>query len=517
MYRNYPHCHVMHSQERVSMTWAEVSTLIKEHVYGKRSPRFSNPRQRLQFVALLVLMAVTTARPGDISISEGYGDRPYCITWKDVEFILFRSETPDANASMHGLRLPCCLTLRFCKGSKEIRGCRQVLLSRDLSVPCILDPVDLLVALALEDDAVEEPVLSCYETLNLGFLKPGEMLTLSIRDEKREIPALRSIVHEDGLYSVDPVIGLKEKAAENTMQRTVALSPFKKFPFCACRKAASKSLDHPEVTDNDRMRAMGHSRENDTHETMRSCPICEVTEPARDFPDRLIEEHQLNLAGLNRNHRPKKTEGDATKLKKEGSRHKALLDNYLAFLASQASAQPLNPPKRRGSRRGAMADAELETFSEQARKKQNEAWKRSKAKKRGAEVSDDDYVDVEPSKGSSKKAKVTKEAPTDDAGGGPSRGTRGRRAPSRALPELAKGPVLLESSSKMYQSPAAMTFHLSNTHNQARTSCSSMKSDLWCRAEHSGSCSHATEIDWLSELSDEGSSPARASRSSHRA
>ncbi|CBQ73006.1 hypothetical protein sr17603 [Sporisorium reilianum SRZ2] len=182
-----------------------------------QSPQFSNPRPRLQFATLLVLMAVTTARPGDFSISEGYGDRPYCVTWKDVEFIL------------------------------------------------------------------------------LGLLKPGEKSTLTIRDEKREIPVLRSIVHEDGFRSL--------------------LSTFRM-----------------------------------SHETMRSCPICEVTVPARDFPDRLIEEHQLNLAGLDRNHRPKKTGGDATKLKKEGSRHKALLDNYLAFLANQASAQPLNPPKRRGSR-----------------------------------------------------------------------------------------------------------------------------------------------------------------------
>lgn len=65
------------------------------------------------------MTAFTTARPGDITITEGYGDAPYCICWKDHGFKIMKPEAPSPHSNKHGLRLMCKLTFGFCKGSKN--------------------------------------------------------------------------------------------------------------------------------------------------------------------------------------------------------------------------------------------------------------------------------------------------------------------------------------------------------------------------------------------------------------
>ncbi|KAI3487064.1 hypothetical protein L1887_49100 [Cichorium endivia] len=253
------------AREKVWATWDDIALMIKDHIFGQKSPQFSHPRQRLQLALLLVLMATTTARPGDILISEGYGDRPFCVVWKDVQFLLLKSAEVNAKTTKKGLRLLCRLKLRFMKGCKNNSDFREVMLSYDPSAPAILDPVYMLAALALEDNVVDEQALQCYERIDLDFLEPGEMLPLTIKESMRELPVFRGFVFEDGVYQVDPLIGWKERAAENSMRPCVALSPFKSFPFYACRRCSSMSLNRPEITDNDRRRAMGHQRNSDIY------------------------------------------------------------------------------------------------------------------------------------------------------------------------------------------------------------------------------------------------------------
>lgn len=110
-----------------------------------------------------------------------------------------------------------------------------------------MDPVNLLVALVLEDYTVDESILLCYKAINLNF--PAKtMFPLTIREEMQDIPILCSIVHKDGAYTVNPIIGLKERAAETLMRHCVKVLPFKSFPFTACHCAASMALEAPGVT-----------------------------------------------------------------------------------------------------------------------------------------------------------------------------------------------------------------------------------------------------------------------------
>ena len=106
----------------------------------------------------------------------------------------------------------------------------QVTLWRDLALPAVLELLDMLMALAIEEN-IEEQVLSSHKDLNLAFLCPGEMFSLTIKADMQNLPVFCRIVFKNGTYTVDSIIGLKEWAAENSMCCCVAVSPFKKFPF----------------------------------------------------------------------------------------------------------------------------------------------------------------------------------------------------------------------------------------------------------------------------------------------
>lgn len=202
-------------------------------------------RELLQMPAIVPLLFLIGARPGDVLPARGYTHASDGLQWKDFAFSLFWHEGK--------WRLRCTVTIRNMKGHRhDPTADRTEVICEDLSVPAVSDACWLLLIMAILDGAIQGiETVEKFDRLRRQAPTGAKEIPLPIVHEKRDLSVFR--VHEQ-------VVGEKWVLSDRAWSADTALHAVMRianravmpdFEFYDLRRGVVTALSRESVSDED--------------------------------------------------------------------------------------------------------------------------------------------------------------------------------------------------------------------------------------------------------------------------
>ncbi|PWN54043.1 hypothetical protein IE53DRAFT_54431 [Violaceomyces palustris] len=263
-------------------TWADVQRLIEQGVFGggtgggeKNALRgalgleeqvWRIPQERTMAAAFITLLSFTGARPGEVV--RGNHQTGF-LTWGDIRFFVTLPPQDEQE-----LLLSADVTLRHLKGKRnQVTEYRTQPLYSTPGMKPSVDCVKLLAALA-EDAGIFDLDVSLPEAVrssNRPFIREHGYLEIPLKEEKKDVPVLRTIQRERGLqgsrptYSLSPDKPLDWQGGKLLLTKAAQLAGCEPITAYAFRRFVANTLfASPTVKETALQVTLGHHPGNDT-------------------------------------------------------------------------------------------------------------------------------------------------------------------------------------------------------------------------------------------------------------
>ncbi|KAJ7229884.1 hypothetical protein GGX14DRAFT_344441, partial [Mycena pura] len=188
-------------REKPTASEVDLEKLIR-HAWADRRYLVTS-RGKLQFIAVNVLAALTSQRPGTLIESTNYRGSNEAIQWRDVNFIVLpNTDTPSEP------RVAVAVRFRNPKGHRNepqyFSTAYVVMEPLGSRAYCL---VTLLLYLAFDDDIFED--IHLPEDVFRPAVFPTAPHILSVKQSVGTLPVFRADVVEDGVYSISPTQALR--------------------------------------------------------------------------------------------------------------------------------------------------------------------------------------------------------------------------------------------------------------------------------------------------------------------
>jgi hypothetical protein len=248
--------------------WANFDTcktVIQYGVFGN-CHIFKNARERLQMSALLLTLAYTAARPGEIVCSHGYETG---LTYGDLTF--YAEKLPNGETTI-------CVDVKICH-MKSMRGTNnyriQHLYQQPESLPPMFDAALQLAILALTDHVFED-----FETTEEIFAFDPEdfarqiyanstisKVELKIKPEKIDIPVFRRFEFQNHRWVTSSTSIWCYVRANEILAHIKAKLGLHDFEFYTLRRLCATVLNNWMITESDAQLILGHKMGTSTYES----------------------------------------------------------------------------------------------------------------------------------------------------------------------------------------------------------------------------------------------------------
>lgn len=220
-------------REKEQATFSNLHAIITRGIFSRQSG-MRIWRERVQSSLMLLLLAYTAARPGELVRNADYDD---CLRWKDVTFFL--TLVTDEQARSY-YRLSCDVKIRNLKGMRaDTTAFRTQPLYMSDGLPRCMDAAVLLAVLAIKDGLFGSidisKVVHGEEDVAISALFPPGCDTI-------EIPVEKSKEHQFVFRQVQPSTeGDKAPAEEPTAVRSYGIADKTAWSYSNARTRISRA------------------------------------------------------------------------------------------------------------------------------------------------------------------------------------------------------------------------------------------------------------------------------------
>ncbi|KAJ7058504.1 hypothetical protein C8F01DRAFT_292364 [Mycena amicta] len=226
-------------------------TIILNAIFQDRRLMRSNQARVMMMYAILIV-ALSTERPGAVVECGSYRGTNECIVWGDHEFWVI----PNPASPKHPL-VALILTIRLLKGLRENESSiKQFFILQEPDSHRLVDTLMYAVVLAIQDGIFEN--VSTVEEIFNPSEAPDAPHCLSIKPEKRSLPVIRRDKIIDGKWSVKHEFAMPYAIVADRLRQLSLAAGFSHWmTFYCIRRGTANKLDS-QVTAAERRMLMGH-------------------------------------------------------------------------------------------------------------------------------------------------------------------------------------------------------------------------------------------------------------------
>ncbi|KAF7289187.1 hypothetical protein MIND_01379800 [Mycena indigotica] len=214
-------------------------------------------RFRLMMMYQLVIIALSSERPGALVESAQYRGTNQALLWRDHAFWLIPNPARE-DRPLLGLLVTC----RLLKGFRENDSVnKHFFILQEPDSHRMVDGLMYALTLALADNIFQD--VSSIEEILRPKVFPTRAIQLRIRHDKLDLPVLRKEMIIDGKWSVDHTFAVPYSWVAGRLKRITLRAGFQtNVTFYSFRRGTANRID-AEVSEEERRMLMGHASGSD--------------------------------------------------------------------------------------------------------------------------------------------------------------------------------------------------------------------------------------------------------------